>query len=195
MIYVAGMLDRHSGAIPRKLATLRPRNDGLQLQHNVLNPLAIEGTWHLWERKRELLLPAVDLEIGEIDSAVVRAEAVDLELGSDHGSPPEGILPEDGFIDFEFLSVKPHGVIGDIAGAVVRIICLEVMPCILRPGAGIAVSAILGGMARSGIRVAASIYGVGPMLVVAIAHYTKHHGLLIGHGLISIELKIADVTG
>ena len=97
---------------------------------------------------------------------MVRAEAVDLELGSDHGSPPEGILPEDGLVDFEFLSVKPHGVIGDIAGVVVRIICLEVMPGILRPGAGIAINAILGGMARSRIRVAAGIYSVGPMLVV-----------------------------
>lgn len=124
-----------------------------------------------------------------------RSIPVHLELRVDRLAPAEiGCAIHRG-VDRELMAVQPYGVIGDPSRVIPRNARLNVMPCVLRPRARVAIGVALAHPVWPRAAGASFVGGVRPGIRPGVALHSRQYGLPVRHHLVDIEFQIGDITG
>lgn len=141
------------------------------------------------------VLPDGDLETVNVGChASTRAIAVNLELSIDDVCPAKGHCAKCLSADVGLGTIEPYVMVGDIPRAISRHAGLNVVPLADGPTTWIASRTALAYPVRPGAACTACIDCVSPFPGPAIALEASHDGLSVVHGLVYVELQIANLA-
>ena len=115
-------------------------------------------------------------------------------MSIDNVSPAEGHCAKRLSADVDLGTIKPYVMVGDVARAISRHAGLNVVPFAGGPVARIASRTTFAHPVRPGTACTACIDCVSPFPGPAIALEAGHHSLSVVHGLVYIELQIANLA-